>query len=77
MEFGTKLKLKKDWQYDEYLTLEKGDILQVAEYRHKYGMKLHIKGCSLLDFPFEWNTRDIKINEYFEVLDEEKDLKCE
>ncbi len=71
MKFGTKLKLKKDLLVGDYITIEKGDILQVAEYRHKYGMKLHIDGVTLIDFVFGWNDRDERINEYFEVLDEQ------
>ncbi|WP_151950322.1 hypothetical protein [Aliarcobacter butzleri] len=41
MKFGTKLKLKKDWEYNKYFTFEKDEILQVAIYEHKYGIKLH------------------------------------
>lgn len=72
MKFGTRLKLKKDWQPTDYITIEKGDTLQVAEYSHKYGMKLHIDGISLIDFAYGWNDRDEKINEYFEILKDEK-----
>jgi len=70
MEFGTKLKLKKDLLVNDYITLEKDDILQVAEYKHQRGMKLHIEGISLVNFPFNYNNRDKRINEYFEVVHE-------
>ncbi len=78
MQFGTKLKLKKDWQYNQYFLFEKGDEFQVAQYHHKYGMKLHHQRISdLLDFEFNWMTRDSKIEEYFEVVEQFDDRFAE
>ena len=77
MKFGQKLKLKKEWIYNKYLTFTKDEILQVAQYEHKYGMKLHHpKIADLLDFQFNWMDRDIKIEEYFEVIEEFDDKSC-
>jgi hypothetical protein len=69
MKFGTELKLKKDWEYNDIVTFEKGDTFKVAEYQHKYGMKLHYPSLSLVDFKFNWHDRDSKIDEYFEVVE--------
>lgn len=70
MKFGTKLKLKKDWQYG-LLTFEKGDILQVALYEHKHGLKLyHPQVGEIIDFVFSWDNREERINEYFEILED-------
>lgn len=69
MRFGQKLRLKKDWEYNDIITFEKGDILQVANYQHKYGMKLYHPGVSLVDFKFDWQNRDSKIDEYFEAVE--------
>ncbi|WP_418186766.1 hypothetical protein [Aliarcobacter lanthieri] len=77
MEFGTKLKLKKDWEYNDFITFEKGDILQVAEYRHKYGMKLHHSGIDLINFKFDYSDRDKKIEEYFEIVEKFDDRLAE
>ena len=78
MQFGTKLKLKKDWELNDIVTLEKGDILQVAEYMHKYGMKLHIDGIiDLINFEFNYSNRDEKIEEYFEIVEEFDDRFAE
>lgn len=78
MQFGTKIKLKKDWQYNQYFLFEKGDEFQVAQYHHKYGMKLHYQRISdLLDFEFNWMTRDSKIEEYFEVVEQFDDRLAE
>lgn len=72
MEFGTKLVLKKEWVYG-CLTFEKGEILQVALYEHKYGLKLHHPRVGeIIDFVFGWNDRDERINEYFEILEDKK-----
>lgn len=71
MKFGQKLKLKKDWIYNKYLIFTKDEILYVAQYEHKYGMKLHHpKIADLLDFQFNWMDRDTKIEEYFEVIED-------
>lgn len=71
MKFGTKLKLKKDWRYGT-LSFEKGSILLVAFYEHKYGLKLHYPRVSeIIDFLFDWNDREERINEYFEVLEDD------
>ncbi len=77
MRFGTKLKLKKDWEYTDFITFEKGDILQVAEYKHKYGMRLHHAGIDLVDFKFNYSNRDKKIEEYFEIVEEFDDRLAE
>lgn len=77
MKFGTKLKLKKDWEYHDFIIFEKGDILQVAEYKHKYGMKLHHPGIDLVDFKFNNSNRDKKIEEYFEIVEEFDDRLAE
>lgn len=77
MKFGTKLKLKKDWEYHDFITFEKGDILQVAEYKHKYGMKLHHPGIDLVDFKYNNSNRDKKIEEYFEIVEEFDDRLAE
>ncbi|MDN5061336.1 hypothetical protein O8C86_05705 [Aliarcobacter butzleri] len=77
MKFGTKLKLKKDWEYHDFITFEKGDILQVAAYKHKYGMKLHHPGIDLVDFKFNNSNRDKKIEEYFEIVEEFDDRLAE
>lgn len=70
MNFGTELKLKKEWRYNSFLTFGKGEIFKVALYEHKYGMKLHHPKISdLLDFEFNWMNRDVKIEEYFEVVE--------
>jgi|SRR3989339_234568 hypothetical protein len=72
MQFGTKLKLKKDWEYG-LLTFEKGDILQVALYEHKYGLKLHHPRVGeMIDFVFGYNDREERIDEWFEVVEEDK-----
>ncbi|MCT7576457.1 hypothetical protein [Aliarcobacter butzleri] len=77
MKFGTKLKLKKDWEYHDFITFEKGDILQVAEYKHKYGMRLHHPGIDLVDFKYNNSNRDKKIEEYFEIVEEFDDRLAE
>lgn len=78
MQFGTKLKLKKDWQYNQYFLFKKGDEFQIAQYQHKYGMKLHHRRIAdLLDFEFNWMTRDTKIEEYFEVVEQFDDKLAE
>ena len=77
MRFGTKLKLKKDWEYHDFITFEKGDILQVAEYKHKYGMRLHHPGIDLVDFKYNNSNRDKKIEEYFEIVEEFDDRLAE
>lgn len=77
MRFGTKLKLKKDWEYNDFITFKKGDILQVAEYKHKYGMRLHHSGIDLVDFKFNYSNRDKKIEEYFEIVEEFDDRLAE
>ncbi|MFW3357357.1 hypothetical protein [Aliarcobacter butzleri] len=77
MRFGTKLKLKKDWEYHDFITFEKGDILQVAEYKHKYGMRLHHPGIDLIDFKYNNSNRDKKIEEYFEIVEEFDDRLAE
>lgn len=70
MEFGTELKLKKEWKYNNHLTFEKGDTFKVALYEHKYGTKLyHPRISNLLDFKFNWMNKDIRIEEYFEVIE--------
>lgn len=77
MKFGTKLKLKKDWQYG-LLTFEKGDILQVALYEHKHGLKLyHPQVGEIIDFIFGYNDREERIEEWFEVLEEFDDRLAE
>lgn len=75
MKFGTKLKLKKDWEYG-FLTFEKGDILQVALYEHKYGLKLHHPQVSeMIDFNFGHNDRGKRLNEWFEIVEEDELLE--
>lgn len=70
MKFGTKLKLKKDWSYDVF-DFEKGDILQVVFYEHKYSLQLQYpRIIGLIFFNFEYNTMDKRIDEYFEVLED-------
>lgn len=78
MKFGTKLKLKKDWEYNKYFTFQKDEILQVAIYEHKYGIKLHHpRIIDLLDFQFNYENRDKKIEEYFEIVEEFDDRLAE
>lgn len=78
MKFGTKLKLKKDWEYNKYFTFEKDEILQVAIYEHKYGIKLHHPRITdLIDFQFNYTNRDKKIEEYFEIVEEFDDILAE
>ncbi|MDY0193480.1 MAG: hypothetical protein RBR93_08130 [Aliarcobacter butzleri] len=78
MKFGTKLKLKKDWEYNKYFTFEKDEILQVAIYEHKYGIKLHHPRITdLIDFQFNYTNRDKKIEEYFEIVEEFDDRLAE
>lgn len=70
MKFGTTLKLKKQWEYNSFLTFEKGDTFKVAQYEHKNGMKLHHQRIiDLLDFDFNWMNRADRIDEYFEVVE--------
>lgn len=70
MKFGTKLKLKKNWEYG-ILTFEKGEILQVALYRHKHGLFLyHPQVGEMIDFVFGWNDREKRLEEWFEVLED-------
>lgn len=77
IKFGTKLKLKKDWEVG-FITIEKGDIVNVALYSHKYGMKFYCEGISnLLDFNYGWNNREEKINEWFEIVEEFDDKLAE
>lgn len=67
MKFGTKLKLKKDWEVG-IIDFEVGDIFYVAFYTQKYGMKLHHDGViDLIDFDFSLDSRDKLIDEYFEI----------
>lgn len=78
MNFGQKLRLKKSWEYNEFLTFESGEIFQVAQYERKYGMKLHHNRISdLLVFHFDWANRDNRIEEYFEVIQEFDDRLAE
>lgn len=78
MKFGTKLKLKKDWEYNKYFTFQKDEILIVVQYMHKYGMKLHHpRIIDLLDFQFNYENRDKKIEEYFEIVEEFDDRLAE
>ncbi|MDK2050548.1 hypothetical protein [Aliarcobacter butzleri] len=78
MNFGTKLKLKKDWEYNKYFTFQKDEILIVAQYMHKYGMRLHHpRIIDLLDFQFNYENRDKKIEEYFEIVEEFDDRLAE
>ena len=78
MQFGTKLKLKKDWKLNNIITLEKGDILQVVKYMHKHRMKLYIDGvANLINFEFNYSNRDEKIEEYFEIVEEFDDRFAE
>ena len=71
MQFGTKLKLKKDWKVNNIVTLEKGDILQVVKYIHKHRMKLYMDGADyLFNFEFNYSNTDEKIEEYFEIVEE-------
>lgn len=70
MQFGTELKLKKDWEYNEIFTFEKGEILKVVLDLNKYGMKLyHPQIIDLLDFKFNYENRNSRIEEYFEVVE--------
>ena len=70
MNFGTELKLKKDWEYNEFFTFEKGEILKVVLYINKYGIKLHHPQIiDLLDFKFTSENRNSRIEEYFEVVE--------
>jgi len=76
MNFGTKLKLKKDWEYDDYITFQKGDILQVV-FGTKYGLKLYYPLVgNLLDFAFNTSDKEERLSEFFEVLDENEELEC-
>jgi len=70
MNFGTELKLKKEWVYNSFFTFEKGDTFKVAEYEHNSGMKLHYERIiDLIDFEFNWMNRADRIEEYFEVVE--------
>ena len=70
MNFGTELKLKKEWVYNSFVTFEKGDTFKVAEYEHNSGMKLHYERIiDLIDFEFNWMNRADRIEEYFEVVE--------
>lgn len=70
MNFGTELKLKKEWKYNNHLTFEKGDTFKVAQYELKYGMKLHHpRIIDLIDFEFNWMNKDVRVEEYFEVAE--------
>jgi hypothetical protein len=74
MKFGTKLKLKKDWEVG-IIDFEVGDIFYVANYIHNQGIKLKHNGVKdLIDFNFTSQVRDKKIDEYFEVLSADSDL---
>lgn len=78
MRFGTELKLKKEWKYNSFITFEKSETFQVAQYEHKYGMKLHHpKIADFLDFEFNWKNRDVRIKEYFEVVESFDDRLAE
>ena len=78
MQFGTKLKLKKDWKLNNIVTLEKGDTLQVVKYMHKHRMKLYFDGvANLINFEFNYSNRDEKIEEYFEIVEEFDDRFAE
>lgn len=77
IEFGTKLKLKKDWEVG-FIALQRGDVVDVALYSHKYGMKIHHEGLSnLLDFKYDWNNRDTRLNEWFELVESFDDRLAE
>lgn len=70
MEFGTKIKLKKEWVINDYLTAEKGEIFNVVFCTVKYGMELRIHGVGdLIKFWYDYQNKDERINEYFEILE--------
>lgn len=70
MKFGTELKLKKEWKYNSLLTFGKGDTFKVAQYEHKYGMKLHhLEIADLLNFKFNCMNEADRIDEYFEIVE--------
>ena len=73
MKFGTKLKLKKEWVINDYLTAEKGEIFDVVFCTVKYGMELRINGIGdLINFWYDYQNKDERINEYFEILEDKK-----
>jgi len=78
MKFGQKLKLKKDMEHNDFITFEKGDIFSVIFYTVKYGMKLHIQGIGdAIKFKYDHKTRESRIEEYFEVIEDYDDRLAE
>lgn len=81
MKYGTRLKLKKDWEVSEYITIEKNEILIVIEYYENRLMRLKNKNQSF-SFKFDENNKEELIKEYFEILDNKdydrlEDLRAE
>ena len=72
MDFGTKIKLKKEWKIAEHLTAEKGEIFDVVFYTVKYGMQLrHRQVSDLINFWYDYTNREERVNDYFEVITNE------
>ena len=76
-EFGTKLRLKKDWEKG-YLTFQECDIVNVAHHDHKYGITLaHTQVRGTFDFNHSPENARAKIEEYFEVVESYDDRLAE
>ncbi len=64
MEYGQKLILKKDWKYNKFITIAKGEVLFVRSWDNKLLLALtHDELNENLLFGLKQESRD----EYFEV----------
>ena len=75
-EFGTKLRLKKDWRLNSLTTFGKGEIVKVAYQDHKYGIDLvHPQIRGAFSFAYYPENKEKLLTEYFEVVETPQEVK--